>query len=116
MPARARASSSAFIRTNPRVACVWAPHQSSGTGGTTLAATSFFTSRLPTWGPLPWVSTTSTSWAIRATTAVIATRAASTWSSTRARPSAFVMALPPSASRTLMASNLVTTGAAHTSN
>ena len=41
------------------VACVWAPHQSSGTGGTTCAASSFLTSRLPTWGPLPCVSTTS---------------------------------------------------------
>ena len=39
---------------------VCAPHQSSGTGGTTCAASSFLTSRLPTCGPLPWVSTTST--------------------------------------------------------
>ena len=43
----------------------WSPgsartHQSSGTGGTTCAASSFLTSRLPTCGPLPWVSTTST--------------------------------------------------------
>ena len=50
------ASSSAFISTKPSVAWVCAPHQSSGTGGTTDAAISFFTSRLPTWGPLPWVT------------------------------------------------------------
>ena len=48
-----------FSRTNPIVPCVWAPHQSSGTGGTTEAAISFLTSRFPTWGPLPWVTTTS---------------------------------------------------------
>ena len=36
----------------------------------------------------------------------MATSAAAIWSSTRARPSAFVMALPPSASRTLMGRNL----------
>ena len=57
----ASAASSAFISTKPSVAWVCAPHQSSGTGGTTAAASSFLTSRLPTWGPLPWVSTTSTS-------------------------------------------------------
>ena len=53
-PRRARSSA-----RSPSVAWVCAPHQSSGTGGTTAAASSFFTSRLPTCGPLPWVSTTS---------------------------------------------------------
>ena len=101
-PRASRAASRAFISTKPRVACVWAPHQSSGTGGTTAAASSFLTSRLPTCGPLPWVITTSTSWASRSATAAIATWAAAIWSSGRARPSAFVIALPPSASRTLM--------------
>ena len=38
---------------------VCAPHQSNGTGGTTEAAISFLTSRLPTCGPLPCVTTTS---------------------------------------------------------
>ena len=52
----------------PIVAWVWAPHQSSGTGGTTCAASSFLTSRLPTCGPLPWVSTTSTPEATRSAT------------------------------------------------
>ena len=42
----------------PSVPWVCAPHQSSGTGGTTWAASSFLTSRLPTCGPLPWVMTT----------------------------------------------------------
>ena len=59
-PARASAASSSSASVKPMVACVWATHQSSGTGGTTSAASSFLTSRLPTWGPLPWVSTTST--------------------------------------------------------
>ena len=72
-PRSASADSSAFIRTKPSVAWVCAPHQSSGTGGTTAAASSFLTSRLPTWGPLPCVITTSTSWASRSATAAIAT-------------------------------------------
>ena len=73
MPRRARAASSASISTKPSVAWVWAPHQSSGTGGTTAAASSFFTSRLPTWGPLPCVITTSWPSAIRSATDSIAT-------------------------------------------
>ena len=60
-PRSASAASRASISTKPSVAWVWAPHQSSGTGGTTAAASSFLTSRLPTCGPLPWVITTSTS-------------------------------------------------------
>ncbi len=40
------------------VAWVCATHQSRVTGGTTSAASSFFTSRLPTCGPLPWVIAT----------------------------------------------------------
>src|SRR3954469_25131823 len=99
-PRCSRAGSRASIRTKPKVACVWAPHQSSGTGGTTAAASSFFTSRLPTWGPLPWVTTTSTSWSRSSATAAIATSAAAIWSSGRARPSGFVIAFPPSASIT----------------
>src|SRR3954447_22814990 len=50
---------------------------------------------------------TSTSSDRSSATASIATCAAAIWSSGRARPSAFVMALPPSASRTLMGCNLV---------
>ena len=60
VPRSRSASSRAFISTKPSVAWVCAPHQSSGTGGTTAAASSFLTSRLPTCGPLPWVITTST--------------------------------------------------------
>ena len=104
-PPRTRsASSRALTSTLPRVAWVCAPHQSSGTGGTTAAASSFLTSRLPTCGPLPWVSTTSTGSGrvSRSATAAIATRAAAIWSSGRAPPSRLVMALPPSASITLM--------------
>ena len=52
-------ASSSSARVKPIVAWVCATFQSSGTGGTTCAAISFLTSRLPTWGPLPWVSTTS---------------------------------------------------------
>ena len=100
MPRSASAASRAFISTNPRVAWVWAPHQSNGTGGTTAAASSFLTSRLPTCGPLPWVITTSTSWSSSSATAAIATSAAAIWSSGRARPSTFVIAFPPSASIT----------------
>ena len=58
-PRAASDHSSVSRMVKPMVACVWAPHQSSGTGGTTCAASSFLTSRLPTWGPLPCVSTTS---------------------------------------------------------
>ncbi len=101
MPRSASSASSAFMSTNPSVAWVCAPHQSSGTGGTTAAAISFLTSRFPTWGPLPCVMTTSTSCWSMVATAAIAISAAPIWSSGRARP-AFVMALPPSASRTLM--------------
>ena len=43
----------------PSVPWVCAPHQSSGTGGTTWAASSFLTRMLPTCGPLPWVTTSS---------------------------------------------------------
>ena len=50
---RARTASSAFMISKPMVACACAPHQSSGTEGTTEAAISFFTSRLPICGPLP---------------------------------------------------------------
>ena len=101
-PRAASSLSSAFISVKPSVAWVCAPHQSSGTGGTTAAASSFFTRRLPTCGPFPWVTTTSAPASIRSATARMATTAAACWSSTRARPSAPVMALPPSASKTLM--------------
>ncbi|MFC7649791.1 hypothetical protein ACFQX6_62690 [Streptosporangium lutulentum] len=50
--------SSALRMSVPIVAWVWAPHQSSGTGGTTSAEIWFFRTRLPTWGPLPWVRVT----------------------------------------------------------
>ena len=103
----ASSRSRASIRTKPSVACVCAPHQSSGTGGTTPAASSFLTRRLPTWGPLPCVMTTSWSCSSRPATAAIAVPAAAIWSSGRARPSALVMAFPPSASRTLMRPTLV---------
>ena len=79
------------------VAWVWATHQSSGTGGTTCAASSFLTSRLPTWGPLPWVSTTSTP--VATTSAMCA--APRGWRPAGRRgvadPSGPVMALPPRA-------------------
>ena len=88
--------------TKPMVAWVCAPHQSSGTGGTTVAASSFFTSRLPTCGPLPWVSTTSTPAATRSATRCIAMPIAWSWSSGVALPPGPVMALPPRAMRTRM--------------
>ena len=81
----------------PIVPCVCAPHQSSGTGGTTAAASSFLTSRLPTWGPLPWVSTTSTPALTRSATCSIAAATAVSWSSGVALPPGPVMALPPRA-------------------
>ena len=87
---------------NPMVPCVWAPHQSSGTGGTTWAASSFLTSRLPTWGPLPWVRTTSCPAATTVATCPIARPMASRWACGVALPSGPVMALPPSAIRTRM--------------
>ena len=108
-PRRSSDASSASISTMPSVAWVCAPHQSSGTGGTTAAASSFLTSRLPTCGPLPCVITTSTSLASRSATASMAICAAAIWSSTRARPSAFVIAFPPNASSTLTRPNLVPT-------
>ena len=58
-PTAARLRSSALRMVKPIVAWVWAPHQSRDTGGTTAAASSFLTSRLPTCGPLPCVMTTS---------------------------------------------------------
>ena len=79
------------------VACVCATFQSSGTGGTTCAAISFLTSRLPTWGPLPWVSTTSTPAATTSAMWPAATRIASRWASGVAEPSGPVIALPPRA-------------------
>ena len=79
------------------VPCVCAPHQSSGTGGTTEAASSFFTNRLPTWGPLPWVSTTSAPLAMTSAIGSAARAIAAIWSSGRARPSGAVIALPPKA-------------------
>ena len=79
------------------VACVWATHQSSGTGGTTCAASSFLTSRLPTWGPLPCVSTTSTPAATTSAMWPAASRMASRWAPGVADPSGPVIALPPRA-------------------
>jgi hypothetical protein len=58
MPRPRNSASIAVTIRNPSVACVCATHQSSGTGGTTSRARSFLTSRLPTCGPLPCVSTT----------------------------------------------------------
>ena len=85
----------------PSVPWVWAPHQSSGTGGTTWAASSFLTSRLPTCGPLPWVMTSSWPAATRpALRHRIATPTASIWAAGVALPSGAVIALPPRASRT----------------
>ena len=86
-PRRASAGSRASRMVNPIVPCVWAPHQSSGTGGTTWAATSFLTSRLPTCGPLPWVSTTSCPAATSSATCSIASLIARTWSAGCAEPS-----------------------------
>jgi hypothetical protein len=85
MPRAASDRDTALSSIAPIVPWVCAPHQSSGTGGTTAAASSFLTSRLPTCGPLPWVSTTS---APAATTSAIGSAArpiAAIWSSGRAR-------------------------------
>ena len=84
----------------PIVAWVWAPHQSRDTGGTTAAASSFLTSRLPTCGPLPWVMTTSWPAAMRPATDSMAAAIAARWASGVALPSAAVIALPPRARRT----------------
>ncbi len=94
--------SRAFIKMKPSVAWVWAPHQSSGTGGTTAAASSFFTRRLPTWGPLPWVITTSSPSATSSATLAMATCAAAIWSWARTWPSGAAIALPPRATSTLV--------------
>jgi hypothetical protein len=82
------------------VAWVWATFQSSGTGGTSWAASSFLTSRLPTWGPLPWVSTTRAPVATTAAMCRAATAMASRWARGVADPSGPVIALPPSAMTT----------------
>ena len=84
----------------PSVPCVWAPHQSSGTGGTTAAATSFFTSRLPTCGPLPWVTTTSWPAATSRAISPAAAVTAAIWAPGVAEPSGPVIALPPRATST----------------
>src|SRR4051812_21405710 len=91
----------------PSVACVWATHQSSGTGGTTCRARSFLSSRLPTCGPLPCVITTS--WPC-ATSSAICSHAPSTamrWDSGSA-PRSPAIALPPRAttSRSAMGGSL----------
>ena len=67
----------------PIVAWVWAPHQSRDTGGTTAAASSFLTSRLPTCGPLPCVMTTSWPAAMRPATDSMAAAMAARWASGR---------------------------------
>ena len=82
------------------VAWVWATFQSSGTGGTTCAASSFLTSRLPTCGPLPWVTTTWTPVATTSATCPAATAIAARCAAGVADPSGPVMALPPSAMTT----------------
>src|SRR3712207_1687573 len=82
------------------VAWVWATHQSSGTGGTSCAAISFLTSRLPTCGPLPWVSTTGTPVATTAATCRQAAAIASRCAAGVAEPSGPVIALPPRAMTT----------------
>src|SRR5262249_11490571 len=81
----------------PMVPCVCAPHQSSGTGGTTAAASSFLTSRLPTCGPLPWVSSTWCPAATTAATRTIARSIAARRSSGPAPPARAGPALPPPA-------------------
>src|SRR3954451_528780 len=96
-PRAARAASSSSASVKAMVAWVCATHQSSGTGGTTWAASSFFTSRLPTWGPLPCVSTTSAPAATTSAMCVDASRIASRWAFGVAEPSGPVMALPPRA-------------------
>src|SRR6478736_5426019 len=99
----ARAPSRVSSSVKPIVPCVWAPHQSSGTGGTTCAASSFLTRRLPTWGPLPCVMTTSWPAATSSARWWLATAMASSWAWGVALPSGPVMALPPSATSTLTA-------------
>jgi hypothetical protein len=96
-PRATSAASSSSARGKAIVACVCATHQSSGTGGTTCAASSFLTSRLPTWGPLPWVSTTSTPEATTSAMCADASRMASRCASAAAEPSGPVIALPPRA-------------------
>src|SRR6266508_1984075 len=92
--------SSALHRTKPMVPWVCAPHQSSGTGGTTVAASSFFTRMLPTCGPLPCVARTSTPVATTSAMRRAARPRAAIWSCGPARPSGAVIALPPRAMRT----------------
>ncbi len=74
-----------------------ATFQSSGTGGTSWAESSFLTSRLPTWGPLPWVTTTSAPVATTPATCPAATAMAARWAAGVAEPSGPVIALPPRA-------------------
>src|SRR4051812_6507773 len=98
-PRRPSAASSAVTIRKPSVACVWATHQSSGTGGTTWRARSFLSSRFPTWGPLPCVITTSWPWA---TSSAICSQAPSTavCCDTGSAPRAPAIALPPRATTT----------------
>lgn len=98
-PRAARARSSAFMIITPTVAWVCAPHQSSGTGGTTPAASWFLISRLPTCGPFPCVSATRAPAATRSATGSIAASIAAACASGAALPSGAVIALPPSAIR-----------------
>src|SRR3954471_11862389 len=99
-PRASRAASSSSVRVNAIVAWVWATHQSSGTGGTSCAASSFFTSRFPTCGPLPWVRTTSTPAATTSAMCPEATAIASRCAPGVAEPSGPVIALPPRAMTT----------------
>src|SRR3954453_20856088 len=95
-PRRRSAASIAVTIRKPSVACVWATHQSSGTGGTTWRARSFLSSRLPTWGPLPCVLTTS--WPC-ATSSAICSHAPSTAMrcDSGSAPRSPAIALPPRA-------------------
>lgn len=99
-PRAASARSSAFMMSTPMVPWVCAPHQSSGTGGTTCAASWFLIRRLPTWGPLPCVRATRAPAATRSATRSMARPTAAACASGVALPSGAVMALPPSAIRT----------------
>ncbi len=85
--------------TMPMVAWVCAPHQSSGTGGTTPAASWFLMSRWPTWGPVPCVRATTAPPATSSATGAIARSMAAFCASGAALPSDAVIALPPSATR-----------------
>src|SRR6266516_2300729 len=93
----ARHPPSAAVIRWPTCPCVIAPRTNSGCGGTSLAPSSCWMARLPTWGPLPWVRTTRwPSWTRSHSTVAMPAMLASCCAYVP-RPPSWRMALPPPA-------------------